>query len=130
MARLWVVNRHLHIIGPESLLWAFFLSGFLYFRSMMRAKSLLHSLASYYGGQLTEHWENEQKLEGTAYTVQIDGPGFAFEIESDRMPREPVEHLVERTCEQLVWFILQKGVESVKEQGEIYKMFNPESGNE
>ena len=92
---------------------------------MIDAKSILHQLARRYGGHLTETWKDETGPGPAIYGVQIEGPGFVFNIESDQQKGEPIPHLRERTIEQLVWFILQQGVENVIEKGEIFKMFNP-----
>jgi hypothetical protein len=98
---------------------------------MVNTQHILRTLAYKYGGQFTEAWKNvaDGNPDPATYSVQVAGPGFMFKIESDQQKGEALSFLRERTCDQLLWFILQKGVEFVKEQGEIFKMFNPEAGN-
>lgn len=96
---------------------------------MIDSKSILKQLAARYGGHFSETWNNEVGPGKPSYSAQIEGPGFSFQIESDLQKGEPIEHLQERTKDQLVWFIMQQGVENVIEKGEIFKMFNPGAEN-
>lgn len=97
---------------------------FLYL-SFMDAKDTLYRLAEYYGGQYTENLNEDNLKAECRFTSKIVTPRTVFGYESTPFRDEPLENLKERVRWELLWCILQKGVEYVNEQTDIFKMFNP-----
>lgn len=93
----------------------------------MDAKDTLYRLARYYGGQYTENLEDDNLKTECRFTAKIVTPRTVFCFESSPFRNEPVDRLRERVRAELLWVILQKGVEYVNEQTDIFKMFNPDA---
>lgn len=87
---------------------------------------LLKNLAAYYGGEYTEVWENATIPDETLLTVCIKTPRTIFRHSCRRNSEEPAFVLQQRVRMELIWSILQKGVEFVNEQSDIFKLFNPD----
>jgi hypothetical protein len=89
-------------------------------------KNILHRLAFTYGGAYTEGVvENNLKTEIT-FTATLQTPRTVFKYTSIPKAEEPFDIFKERVRYELLWSILQKGVEFVNEQSDIFRLFNPD----
>lgn len=93
---------------------------------MDEIKNILQQLAQYYGGEYSEVWENEAIPAETTFTAHIQTPRTVFRYTALRNTGEPHFVLQQRVRRELLWTILQKGVEFVNEQSDIFKLFNPD----
>lgn len=93
----------------------------------MDAKDTLRRLAIYYGGVYTEIWEDEacQFHRESFFTVELRTPRTVFKYSQYKMIQQLQHSFEEEVRYKLIWSILQKGVEYVNEQSDIFKMFNP-----
>jgi hypothetical protein len=117
-------TTHAAKIAPPARLGS--LGRILYLQSVMDEKDILHRLARYYGGEYTEIWEDETNPGFTIFSATIRTPRTVFNYRQMKTDIEPDRYLEERVRYELVWSILQKGVEFVNEQSDIFKMFNPD----
>lgn len=93
----------------------------------MNAKDTFYRLAEYYRGKYTESLNEDNLKTECRFTAKIVTPRTVFRYESTTFRDESVDKLKERVRWELLWCILQKGVEFVNEQTDIFKMFNPDA---
>lgn len=95
---------------------------------MADLKIILTNLALYYGGEYTEGWQEDNMpfSDERMFKAEIRTPRTVFNNACSRNKNESDDTLMERVRGQLLWVILQKGVEYVNEQSDIYHMFNPD----
>jgi hypothetical protein len=60
------------------------------------------------------------------FEVQIVTPRTRFKFSAYKNSNEPLDIFEERVRYEMVWMILQQGVEFVNEKSDIFHLFNPD----
>jgi hypothetical protein len=93
---------------------------------MSQFKEILKRLARYYGGEYTETHIDEYHPTQHTFEVNIVTPRTKFRFGGYINHDEPVDIFEDRIRYEMIWMILQQGVEFVNKKSDIFHLFNPD----